>query len=268
MSETTATTPAPRRPTWIAELRYLLFLVAGVFALHSLVARPFYIPSESMMPTLLVGDRLVVSKYPYGWSYASPSVALLPFLKGRLFGRTPRRGDIVILTPTAPDRRDEILIKRVIGLPGDTVQMVRGRLWLNGRPVPAVDEGMRPMAVDGNTPCAGEQVDGTCRVHVVRETLPGGASYATLDLGDSRLDDTPATRVPAGQVFVMGDNRDNSADSRVSSSEGGLGGPVPVETIGGRAEFITFSMNGTAGWNPLSWLHAFRGERAGRDLRP
>jgi signal peptidase I len=258
-----------------------------VLALHSLVAKPFYIPSESMMPTLQVGDRLVVSKYPYGWSYISPSFHILPFIHGRLFGRLPERGDIVIVAPPGPDRGGEDLIKRVIGVPGDTVQMIGGRLWLNGKPVPVRDMGYRLIPIDGNFHCdpsdsdperafpgfVGARLTGKdgrayCRVHVIRETLPGGKSYDTLDFGLTSQDDTPPYRVPADHLFLMGDNRDNSADSRIPTELKGLGGAVPVEAIGGRAEFITFSMNGNAGWNPLSWFGAFRTGRAGTSLRP
>src|SRR3954454_337536 len=147
----TDTPPNPKpRNRWLAELRSLLFLALLVLGLHSLIAKPFYIPSESMMPGLLVGDRLVVSKYPYGWSWISPSFHVLPFIHGRLLGRMRERGDIVIVTPPAEGRRGEDLIKRVIGLPGDTVQLVGGRLWLNGAPVPTQDMGDRSMAVDGN----------------------------------------------------------------------------------------------------------------------
>ncbi|WP_380942152.1 signal peptidase I [Sphingomonas floccifaciens] len=265
----TDTISAPdTRSTWRAELRGILMLALAVIGFHSLIARPFYIASGSMMPELLTGDRLVVSKYPYGWSYASVSFDVLPALRGRLFGRLPTRGDIVILTPPDPARRSETLIKRVIGLPGDTVQMVRGRLWLNGRPVATEDRGLQRIVDNGNAPCPGEVTDGICRVHMMRETLPNGASYTTMDLGQSRLDDTVAYRVPAGHIYVMGDNRDNSADSRVATDEGGLGGAVPVESIGGRAEFATFSLNGNATWNPLGWLAGFRWDRTGDSLRP
>src|SRR5438445_6476882 len=129
----TDTPPAPKRPTrWLAELRSLLVLVLLVLGLHSFVAKPFYIPSESMMPGLLVGDRLVVTKYPYGWSYVSPSFHILPFIKGRLLGRMPERGDVVIVTPTG---QKSDYIKRVIGLPGDRLEVRNGTVILNGVPV-------------------------------------------------------------------------------------------------------------------------------------
>lgn len=277
----------PRRFRWLKEIRDLGILLFLVAVFQSLVAKPFYIPSESMMPTLLVGDRLVVSKWPYGWSYTSPILHLLPFMPGRLFGRLPDRGDIVIVTPPDADRRGEDLIKRVIGLPGDVVRMSGGRLWLNGRPVAVQDEGYRLMPVDGNFHCdardpdperafpgfATARITGAdgrvyCRLHIIRETLPNGRSYDTIDFGPSAEDDFPAYRVPAGHVFLMGDNRDMSADSRVPTELNGLGGAVPIENIAGRAEVVTYSLDGSATWNPLTWLWMFRGDRTGTSLRP
>ena len=260
---------------WWGEARGIFWLVVAVLGFHSLVAKPFYIPSESMMPTLLVGDRLVVTKYPYGYSYVTPTFHVLPFIQGRLFGSLPERGDVVIVTPT--DARSDY-IKRVIGLPGDTIEMYGGVLYLNGRQVQRERLGIRALKVDGNLTCdkdhypgalgrnaAGEAV---CNVQIVRETLPNGKSYDTIDIGPTRADNFPALRIPAGHVWLMGDNRDNSADSRMSQAQLGLGGAVPIENIGGRAEFITFSLDGSASWNPLSWAGSFRSGRAGNSLHP
>jgi len=260
------------------EIKGLLWVLLAVLAFHSLVAKPFYIPSESMMPGLLTGDRLVVSKYPYGWSWVSPSFHILSPINGRLFGNMPERGDIVIVTP--PGQRSDY-IKRVIGLPGDTLRMVDGQLFINGQAVKrqALEPDMIP--IDVNSPCGSNtdpalydfRVQGPdgkayCRVPVVRETLPNGRTYETVELGRSGEDSFGPITVPAGHLWLMGDNRDDSADSRVPEWQGGLGGPVPWENIGGRAEFITFSLDGTTvWWNPLTWIEALRHGRAGRSLR-
>ena len=271
--------PAPEQEkdgvNWWHELRSIALLILAVLAFHSFVAKPFYIPSESMMPVLLTGDRLVVSKFPYGWSYVSPSFHPLPFLKGRILGRLPQRGDIVIVSPHT---RREDYIKRVLGLPGDIIEVRGGQVVLNG--VAVRQKAMKPLRnpVDGNAPCdpgqfPGARVQGKdgreyCELPVRQEILPNGKTYVTIDMGPSALDWYGPVRVPADHVFLMGDNRDNSADSRAPLAENGLGGPVPWEAIGGRAEFITFSLDGDAGWNPATWLHAFRSGRAGNSLRP
>ena len=260
------------------EIRGLLWVLLAVLAFHSFGAKPFYIPSESMMPGLLTGDRLVVTKYPYGWSWVSPSFHVVPPMEGRVFGRLPARGDIVIVTP--PGTRTDY-IKRVIGLPGDVIRMVDGQLFINGQPVKRQTEAPRMVPVDINSPCGSDRdpalydfrVRGAggkmfCRVPVVRETLPNGRTYETVELGRSTEDNFGPVQVPANHVWLMGDNRDDSADSRVPEWQGGLGGPVPWENIGGRAEFITFSLDGsTVWWNPLTWLEALRPGRAGTSLR-
>ena len=305
MSDQSDVAPAPVSPEvankpsggsllW-REVKGLGLVILAVLGFHSFIAKPFYIPSESMMPILLKGDRLVVTKYPYGWSFVSPTIPnpaaivrslasgraepwgiTLPFMKGRLFGALPARGDVVIVTPPG---QNEDYIKRVIGLPGDTIAVRGGRLILNGRPVRAEARPPAMVPVDANAPCgiefAGQQVttaDGRdfCRLPVVRETLPNGVTYDTVELGRSPGDEFGPVRVPADHLFLMGDNRDRSADSRfaLGAPDNGLGGPVPVENIGGRAEFITFSLDGTTSVAaPSSWFAAFRGGRAGTSLR-
>jgi signal peptidase I len=230
-----------------------------------------------MMPVLLKGDRLVVSKYPYGWSWVSPSFHVMPQTQGRLFGRLPERGDIVIVTP--PGQRADY-IKRVIGLPGDELEMIEGQLFINGKPVRRRPVAPAMVPLDTNVPCSPDQYgdarvrgpdgQGYCRLPRFRETLPNGRSYDTIDMGyNPEVDDFAKLRIPKDHVFLMGDNRDRSADSRVALESQGLGGPVPYENIGGRAEFITFSLEGSSQYlNPISWFTALRGDRAGSSLHP
>ncbi len=264
---------------WFAELRGLALMLLAVLAFHSLVAKPFYIPSTSMMPGLHVGDRLVVSKYPYGWSWASASFHLLPRGEWRVFGSTPEYGDVVI--PVHPIR-DEDYIKRVIALPGDTIEVDEGRVILNGTPikrevVPPVRIPFEPELLCNGSPCLSSfdsyrvrEADGSIFFEppTYRETLPNGASYLIIDHRNQPNDNFGPYIIPENNVFVMGDNRDESADSRAAAEMSGLGGGIPLENIGGRAEFITFSLDGSATWNPLSWFSAMRGDRAWTTLRP
>lgn len=273
-----------RRPRtdWAAELRGIFWLILAVLGFHSFIAKPFYIPSESMLPGLLVGDQLVVSKYPYGWSFVSPTFHLLPFVPGRLFGRLPERGDVVIVTP--PGTKTDY-IKRLIGLPGDRIAVRGGVVILNGVPlkrgplhyVDVPDYGGAPLGSEPGVTCDPAQYPGAlhigangrnaCRLPLHTEWLPNGRRYETVDLEDDSIGDNyREVTIPAGHVFLMGDNRDRSADSRFSLAEQGLGGPVPWEYLGGRAEFISFSKTGLGSWNPLSWGESFRGGRAGTSL--
>jgi signal peptidase I len=265
---------AKKGTDWWGEVKAIFWLILAVLAFHSLIAKPFYIPSESMMPGLLHGDRLVVTKFPYGWSWVSPSFHILPHIEGRLWGAMPERGDVVIVTP--PGQSSDY-IKRVIGLPGDTIEVIDGTVWLNGRAIPRQERPPTMFPVDANLPCddlafgdhrvAGADGRLFCRLPVFRETLPNGRSYDTIDVGHSQGDDFARITVPEGRVFLMGDNRDHSADSRFSIESQGLGGPVPWENLGGRAEFITFSLDGSSSyWNPISWFTALRGGRAGSSL--
>ena len=288
---------SPRRTTdWWGEIKGVFWLVLIVLGFHSFVAKPFYIPSESMLPGLRVGDRLVVSKFAYGWSYVSPTIpdpvaivrslvlrqpgvdswsVRLPFIHGRLLGSLPTRGDVVIVT--SPGTHTDY-IKRVIGLPGDRLQVRGGVVFLNGGPLPRGPVHDTLIPVDANSPCspvdypnARETLpDGRmmCRLPTVTETMPNGRRYETIELGWSPGDDYGPVTIPEGHVFLMGDNRDRSADSRYSLGEMGLGGPVPYENLGGRAEFVTFSVDGEATWNPLTWWGSLRGGRAGTSLHP
>ena len=266
--------PDKEKTDWIGEFKSIALLLLAVLAFHSLVAKPFYIPSVSMMPGLLVGDRLIVSKFAYGWSWVSPTFHILPRMEGRLFGKMPERGDVVILTPK--DQSSDY-IKRVVGLPGDTIELHGGQVFLNGV---AVRQDVQPdlqVPIDANSPCGENEFPGArgtdaagqpvCNLPILRETLPNGVSYDIIDLGPQYTDDVDPVEIPENHVYLLGDNRDLSADSRVASPLG-LGGTIPWENIGGRAEFITFSLDGTTTLNPLTWWGAFRSGRAGTSLRP
>ncbi len=278
-NEPVATEAAPKpkpRTNWWEEIKGIVWLVLAVLGFHSFIAKPFYIPSESMLPGLLVGDRLVVTKYPYGWSFVSPTFHLLPFFHGRLFGRMPERGDVVIVTP--PGTKTDY-IKRIIGLPGDRLQVRDGVVFLNDVAVKRGPFHDIRIPIDTNATCdplqypdareTGSDGKGYCRLPLVTETLPNGRSYDTVDLEPrSQGDNYGPITIPEKHVFLMGDNRDRSSDSRFSLDAQGLGGPVPWEYLGGRAEFITFSLDGDASWNPLTWWGSFRSGRAGTSLHP
>ncbi|MCL6250670.1 signal peptidase I [Altererythrobacter sp. KTW20L] len=271
---------------WWAEVRGLALMLLAVLAFHTFLAKPFYIPSASMVPSLMVGDRLVVSKYPYGWSWVSASFHALPRSSWRIAPDTPEYGDVVIVVP--PDRAEDY-IKRVVALPGDRIAMVNGQIILNGEPVPQDMEPPVRLPADNQNLCDNFGSASPCldvfepyRVRLddgsevyepptYRETLPNGATYLIIDHVQQRLDNFEELTVPDGHIFLMGDNRDHSADSRAPSGldgGNGLGGPVPIADVGGRAEFITFSLDGRATLNPLTWWPALRPDRAWTSLRP
>jgi signal peptidase I len=246
---------------------FLVKLVVAVLLFRTLLFTSFMIPSESMMPRLLVGDYLFAAKWPYGYSRAS-----LPFdpdiaPHGRLFGSLPERGDVVIFKHPV-DRTD--YVKRVIGLPGDTVQMVAGQIVLNGTPVPKrrIADFVLPQRVRDS--CRGvseHHDDGTfaCRYPRYRETLPGGVSYEVLDIGAFSQDTTEPVVVPDGPVFLLGDKRDNSMDSRYPAVAGEGIGLVPVDNLAARASFMFFSTS--SAWNePSTWLSGIRWSRMGRGI--
>ena len=229
-------------------VRVIIHALIIALVIRTFLFQPFNIPSGSMEGTLLVGDYLFVSKYSYGYSHYS--LPLSPRLfKGRIFGADPKRGDVVVFRLPKNDSID--FIKRVIGLPGDTIQMKQGLLYINGTPV----KRKRVSDFVGADPCGSGQA--IVRVKRWRETLPNGASYDTLDCVDNGFyDNTGVYKVPPGDFFMMGDNRDNSADSR------SLVGYVPLANIVGRAQMIFFSVRGGAqAWEFWRWPWSVRWNR-------
>lgn len=224
-------------------------VIAGVLvavALRVLVFEPFTIPSASMEPTLLVGDYLVATKFSYGWSrYALPFD--LPLFEGRLFARAPHRGDVVIFR--LPRDPKVTYVKRVIGLPGDTVQLTGGAVSVNGRTLPRTWLG-----------AAADEADPSVNVQAVKEASAPDRAYVTFDRGVAPGDDTGVYRVPEGAYFMLGDNRDNSIDSRWPSETGV--GLVPAENLIGRVQLVLASWReGTSLLRPWTWATHLRPER-------
>ncbi|MBP6876864.1 MAG: signal peptidase I [Phenylobacterium sp.] len=210
--------------------------------LRVLFFQPFTIPSASMEPTLLEGDYIIVSKFSYGYSRHSIPFSP-PLFKGRIMERSPERGDIIVFKLPRDGRTD--YIKRLIGLPGDRVQMRDGRLWVNDKEV--VDKELPPVMIDSG-------YGFTRNVQRFQETLPGGRTFITYDFGpDGDVDKTPTFVVPEGHYFFMGDNRDNSLDSRVPAAIGV--GFVPAENLVGKAQIILLSWNpGASLFKPWTWV--------------
>jgi signal peptidase I len=239
-------------------------LIAGIF--RTLFFQPFWIPSGSMKETLLIGDFLFVNKMTYGYSFASCPTIRIPvvglnidakdicgFVGGdntRIFAGEPERGDVVVFRHPV---NGQDYIKRLVGLPGETVQVIGGVLHINGQPVALQDGGMFEEVMTAQGPqrlrprCENGPVGegGACFKSRQIETLPGGRSHAVLNIARQSSDDTPLYTVPAGHYFFMGDNRDNSTDSRVPQQAGGVGF-VPYENLIGRADRIMFSSAGTS----------------------
>ena len=298
MTETTLNIPAPDLPEhsaapaiapnssvpkkkkegsfWV----FLIKLVLIMLAFRTFAFAPFSIPSESMLPKLHIGDYLLASKWSYGFSNNSLPFGIRPFPEGRILASQPEPGDVVIFK--APPRGKDDYIKRVIGLPGDQVQMIGGALFINGIEVKKrrladfvqpVDEGLiRDARLKGRvSPCYSldfEQVSAsgqrTCRYPQFVETLPNGVSYRVLDFGTTPQDNTPAIVVPDGMLFMMGDNRDNSLDSRFAAVEGLGIGIVPQDNLIGRATLMMWSTDGSSEWpKPWTWFTAARWSRIG-----
>lgn len=228
-------------------LKTVFYALLIALVLRVLFFQPFTIPSASMEPNLYEGDYIVVSKWSYGYSRHSIPFSP-PIFKGRLFGSDPKRGDIVVFKLPRDNKTD--YIKRVIGLPGDRVQMIDNLLYINGAPVQDV-----VTSGDELTTMFGQQIT------QLRETLPGGRSFNIQDFGPGNdLDNTPVFEVPAGHFFMMGDNRDNSIDSRVEQNQGV--GLVPAENLVGKAQIILLSWEpGASLWNPVSWFSKIRPSR-------
>jgi signal peptidase I len=236
-------------------VRVIFHALIIALVIRTFLFQPFNIPSGSMIPTLLVGDYLFVSKYSYGYTHYS-----LPFsprfFSGRVIGGTPKRGDVVVFRLPKDDSID--YIKRVIGLPGDKIQMIDGVLSINDKPVKR--ELLDQVIIDGPYGDPATEADPAFqRVDRYRETLPNGVSYIAYyypNLGF--YDNTPVYTVPPDHYFMMGDNRDNSTDSRVSSQVG----YVPYENIIGRAQIIFFSIkDGTHAWEIWRWPWDLRWNR-------
>ncbi|MEO6224749.1 MAG: signal peptidase I [Sphingomicrobium sp.] len=251
--------------------RFVVTLVLLAWVLRSFIIAPFSIPSGSMIPTLYIGDYVIVSKWPFGYSrYSFPFG--IPSFEGRVFGAVPTRGDIVVFRH--PGENID-LIKRVIGLPGDTVAVEQGRLILNGQPVSRTALPPYRLPVSANTPCTAVPPAipsvttsggrAFCLFRAYREALPGGPSYIVLDQLDAGpADNFPATLVPPGRLFLMGDNRDDSLDSRFAADQGGAG-MVGTENLIGRALFTFWSTDGSASyWKPWTWFTSLRTDRIGR----
>ena len=224
-------------------------LIAGALALgfRSLLFEPFNIPSGSMIPTLLVGDYLFVSKYSYGYSRYSFPFGVAP-IDGRIFESQPERGDVAVFRQ--PKNETVAFIKRIVGLPGDRIQVTDGVLRINDVSVNRSKKGIAT-ATDGHN---------VIKFVVYEETLPNGRSFVTQERSDNdMLDNTSVYEVPPGHYFMMGDNRDNSRDSRAASV-----GMVPAENLIGRAERLFFSHNGSASlWQIWKWPFAIRYGRLG-----
>jgi len=233
-------------------VKTIVYAVLIALVVRTVAFEPFNIPSGSMVPTLLVGDYLFVSKFSYGYSRYSLPFGV-PLFPGRFFFRPPERGDVAVFKLPTDNSTD--YIKRVIGLPGDHIQMKNAILYINDQPCPRkrIEDYLYEEGNGAVVPIA-----------QYIETLPNGRQHRIIQMTDiGPLDNTPVYDVPAGKYFMMGDNRDNSQDSRVLSAVG----YVPAENLIGPAQFIFFSTDGSAAlWEPWKWPFAIRYSRLFRGV--
>jgi signal peptidase I len=254
---------------WAGFVWFIIKLLLAVLAFRVFVFSPFSIPSESMLPRLMNGDYLLAAKWPYGFSRHSLPFAL-PLPEGRVLARTPERGDVVIFKHPVDGQE---YIKRVIGVAGDRVAVIGGEVVLNGERVQRVPVPDVLVPLSANTTCATGDIlrraDGTeaCRYTALNEILPGGRAYQVLDFGATQADGFAEVTVPPGRLFVMGDNRDSSMDSRFEAAAGFGVGMVPEALLVGRAAIIVWSTDGSADWGkPWTWFAAARWDRIGETL--
>jgi signal peptidase I len=241
--------PAPKHRLvgWAQQLKPTLLALGLVLVVRTVVAEPYTVPSPSMVPTLLVGDELIGSKFAYGYSKYSSPIGLMPDFSGRLFEKPPERGDVIVFR--LPRDPSTTYVKRLIGLPGDRIQMRAGRLYINEAVVPRRTIGSFANDVGGHI------IPST----LYMETLPNGREHEIVEISDAdHYDNTPIYVVPSKHYFMMGDNRDNSLDSRVAEMEGGVG-YVPEENLVARADLLLLSRDPTVTWFDVThWSHAFR----------
>ena len=239
---------------WRSQGKALLYAVLVALLFRTFLYQPFYIPSSSMVPNLLVGDYLFVSKSAYG--YSSLSLPFSPyFFTGRIFSSLPERGDVVVFQSNNSGSEKINYIKRIVGIPGDTLQVIKGRLHLNGKPLAFEDVGDYINDSD-------DEYD--IPIPLYQETLPSGVAYNVLDtVGNTKGDNTSVYKVPSGHYFLMGDNRDNSNDSRYNQAVGF----VPLDHIIGKATFVFFSVRYNSFWQVWDWSENVRWDRIGKEIQ-